>query len=120
MKPLIIIIFFFLISQNVCERCDDKQNAKSFSDCKGLELISGYAACCFADEKYTMFDGEHIVKKCVGATKEQSENITLLKEEERKDIEDEGFDGRVEYINITCENNYLFISLLSLIIILLL
>ena len=120
MKTLFILIFFFLISQNVGEKCDDKQNAKSISDCKGLELTTGDVACCFVDEKYTMFGEENIVKKCMGATKEQSENITLLKEKERKDIEDEGFDGRVEYINITCENNYLFISLLSLIVILLL
>ena len=120
MKTLFIITFFFLISQNMGERCDDNQNAKNISDCKGLELISGYAACCFADEKYTMFGEENIVKKCMGATKEQSENITLLKEEERKSIENEGFDGQVEYININCENNYLFISFLTLIIILLL
>ena len=117
MKTLSIITFFFLISQNMGERCDDNQNAKSISDCKDLELTPGDAACCFVDEKYTMFGEDQIVKKCIGATKEQSENITLFKEEERKSIESEGFDGRVKYINITCENNYIYISLLSLMII---
>ena len=120
MKSLYAIIFFLLISLNMSEKCDDKQNPSSISDCKGLELTTGDSVCCFMDEKYTMFDEEHIKKSCIGATKAESENTTLIKEAERKRIEEEGFDGKVEYININCKNNYLFTSFLSLIIILLL
>ena len=120
MKHLFIIALFFLISQSMNEKCDGKENVSSISECKGLELTTGDAVCCFVDEKYTMFGKENIVKKCMGATKAESENITAMKEEEKKSIEDGGFDGQVEYININCENNYLFISFLTLIIIILL
>ena len=120
MKSLYAIIFFLLISLSMSEKCDDKQNPSSISDCKGLELTTGDSVCCFMDEKYTMFDEEHIKKSCIGATKAESENTTLIKEAERKMIEDESFGGKVEYINVNCKSNYLFTSLMTLIIVLLL
>ena len=120
MKPLYVIIFILLISLNMSEKCEDKQNPSSISDCKGLEVVTGDSVCCFLDEKYTMFNEEQTEKRCIGATKAESENTIIIKEAERKRIEEEGFDGRVEYINVNCKNNYLFTSLLSLIIVLLL
>ena len=129
MKPLYAIIFILLISQNMSEKCDEKQNPSSISDCKGLEVLATESVCCFLDEKYTMNGEEHIVKSCKGATKSETKNIimskvedntTLIKEAERKMIEDESFGGKVEYINVNCKSNYLFTSLMTLIIVLLL
>ena len=120
MKPLYAIIFILLISQNMSEKCDEKQNPSSISDCKGLEVLATESVCCFLDEKYTMNGEKHIVKSCKGATKAESENTTLIKEAERKMIEDESFGGKVEYINVNCKSNYLFTSLMTLIIVLLL
>ena len=119
MKAIYILLTIFLISQNICEKCSDKKNPSSVSDCRGLELDSGDVRCCYVYEEYTLMGEKTTERHCVGATQNEYDNIDLIEDFYEELIE--GLGGKVEEIDIDCHSvNYLFTSLLSLIILLLL
>ena len=119
MKAIYILLTIFLISLSICEKCADKKNPSSVSDCQGLELNSGEVACCYIYEEYTLMGEKTTERHCEGASKSEYENTDLFEDFFKELIE--GFGGKVDKINIQCPNsaNYIFISLLSLIILLL-
>ena len=118
MKAIYILLTIIFISQSICEKCSEKTNPQSYSDCKGLEVDEGDMYCCYVYEKIEYKGRTETDRTCYSASKAEYDNIDAIEDLYEDLVKDVG--GEVEEISIECPANYIFISLLSFIIILLL
>lgn len=114
MKTYSIFIFVmltsFIFTDDSAKKYCGGTDAKSAKDCKNLELISGYSHCCYLDGKDK--DGNDS-KGCVPVTEE---NYNKIKDyiDSLKKLSNGGKINKLD-----CNSNYLKISLISLLLILL-
>ena len=118
MKAIYILLTIIFISQSICEKCSDKSNPKSYSDCKGLEVDTGDQYCCYVYGEYELNGKTETDRSCYSASKSEYDNIDSIEDLYEDLVKAMG--GKVEEISIECPANYIFISLLSFLIILLL
>ena len=116
MKELYTLLIIILVSIYKAENCTASEPTQA-NDCHKREQDTGDFRCCYAVEKYT-FMGNYVDKKsCTSLSKDEFDNVKLLIKSLKQGIEKMG--GKFEIYEIDCSSNYLYISLLSLMIILL-
>ncbi len=114
---LLIIIFLFQYSKETA--CNSKSNPSVVKDCIEIELEEEENKCCLFS--YSINDTISIKeeKLCIGLTEEQYEDIknVFKTEVEKRENKEKGI--TVQHADIDCGTNYLIVSILSLIILLL-
>ena len=115
MRIWLLLLFVLFLFKNKVEACEENQSANGVSDCENLKFdddddMPGAKYCCFAKGK-DLFDNEEI-KECWALTEALYDKI---------DDYIDGFEDAKAYsdLSIDCGSNYLMLSLLSLIILLL-
>ena len=117
MKTIHALLIVLLASlYNAAQNCTDIDADKP-SFCHGLTLTTGQYRCCYIYAKAVLFGIESVSKKCTPVTKAEFDNIKQYEKASKEMIEKMG--GKVLSLDINCFSNYLYISLLSLMIFLL-
>ena len=122
-KALFLLMAVLLISKF---QCDDEEGDGDIGDCDveeatGVDQCEKLSAgdaykCCLWEGKYIDEDGKNSFKGCHPVIKEQYDEIDdFIDQLEKGDDE-----GKYDDLSIDCNSNYIMISLLSLILLLLL
>ncbi len=119
MKALhVLLIILLAYLYNAAESCSTiGTEATQASDCKDRTLPNGYAKCCFSNVKYYLSGNMLEGKICIAKTQKFYDNFVPIFKSAKKNIEVNG--GSIDVYEMDCSTNYLYISLLSLIIFLL-
>ena len=116
MKVLYTLLIILLASLYNSEKCSGSL-ASQPSDCYGREKEINDVRCCYVVEKYTFIGSIVDKKSCFSLSQDEFDNIELLIKSLKQGVEKMG--GKFETYDIDCSSNYLYISLLSLMIFLL-
>ena len=117
MNFLHYFLIILLVSLYKAENCTSIAIPTQPSDCHKREKNFGDVRCCYTFEKYT-FMGTYVDRKsCSSLDQEEFDNVKLLIKSLKQGVEKMG--GKFENYEIDCSSNYLYISLLSLMIFLL-
>lgn len=116
MKAFYLILVVLLFSE-IDTKCDGTK-ASSVSDCKNIEVSSGYYKCCYEKGSYSLLGEKVEVKECISVTKNQYEYIDTIIDASEEMIEALG--GKDVKLSIDCSSKSLVLSLLSLSLLLLL
>ena len=117
MKFLYSLLIIFLLYKYTNETACTSKIPSEVKDCTAIKL-EGDEKCCFTNYTGT----EDIILpynevKCIGLTEDQYKEIKNFLDEQIKQRNDKGI--AVQTAKIQCDGNYLFISMLSLILFLL-
>ena len=116
LHALLILLLAYLY--NAAETCSiTGTEPKKASDCKDRTIPTGYAKCCFTNVKYYVKGEMTEGKTCVPREQKYYDNFVPIFKSAKKSIEAQG--GSIDVYEVDCSTNYLYISLLSLIICLL-
>ena len=117
MKALTSLLIMILLALYKAENCKDSTPNEP-SDChnRGKSIEDQYR-CCYVYQKYTLMGNYIDTKSCAPLTKTEFENIKEVIKSLKEGIEKMG--GKFDTFDIKCSSNYLYISLLSLMIFLL-
>ena len=114
LHALLIILLAYLYN---ADPCTDKEDPTKAGDCTGLEVDKekGYIKCCYYNKRYFV-SGKlaENTTKCVH--KKQVAYDDLYKEEKSLKGAIKASGGVIDSLIVDCSSNYLYISLLSLII----
>ena len=123
-KAVFFLLAILLISQYYCDDedddyldkgdCNDKEDVSKVSECEKLDA-GDYFKCCFVKTKDKDL-GEHT--SCEPITKENYDKIKDYIKQYKKDLKEEEGLSSVD-VSINCGSNYIIISALSLILLLL-
>ena len=117
MKKLLLYAFAILLVTQLNfvknQRCGDKNDPSGVDDCKNLALDTGDVKCCYWEAEWD--GGSDSV--CSGITQEQYDNIDDYIDSEEEDSEKDGYSDFE--LSIDCSSNYLVISLLYLLLLIL-
>ena len=111
-----LLITLIVSVYNAVDKCSGVTAGKA-GDCQNLEIDSAHYKCCYAHTKFTLMGQTQEKKECQQITKTEYDNIKDEIKKAKEEIEKMG--GKVDTFDIDCNSNYLYISLLSLIIFLL-
>ena len=111
-----LLITLIVSVYNAVDKCSGVKGEKA-GDCQNLEIDSAHYKCCYAHSKVTIMGQTQEKKECQQITKTEYDNIKDEIKKAKEQIEKMG--GKVDTFDIDCNSNYLYISLLSLIIFLL-
>lgn len=121
MKVLHILLICLLVSlykaandEVFCGSGDDPAQA---SDCHKRKLTTDYAKCCYEYNKYYTNGKMTDTKKCVPFKQNEMDNFVSIYKSMKGNINENG--GSIDKLEWNCSSNYLYISLLSLMIFLL-
>ena len=112
-KALYLFTLMLLINIYSSNECKN-DNAKGSGDCEKLDPDEGDYKCCYYEYDYEVGGEKGTAKGCESISKENYDNIKdyIKKEEEDTDV------GSID-LSIDCYSNYITISLISLLILLL-
>ena len=113
MKVLYSLLIIILVSIYKAENCTVSAPTQA-SDCHKRDKDIGDFRCCYAIEKYTLMGNYVDRKSCTSLTQDEFDNVKLLIKSLKQGVEKMG--GKFEIYEIDCSSNYLYISLLLLII----
>ena len=116
MKALYVLLILLLLSIYKAEDCSNKEATKD-TDCTGLDPGSGVYRCCYQYVKGTVNDKDVEQKTCLPISKTDWDTIKDYVKKQKEESEKAG--SKVSKYEINCSSNYLYISLLSLVLILL-
>ena len=116
MKALYTLLILLLLSIYKAEECSTKEATKD-TDCTGLNPGAGYYRCCYSYVKGTIGGKDVEQKTCLPILKTNWDNIKDYVKTQKAAVETG--DNKVSKYEINCSSNYLYISLLSLVLILL-
>ena len=116
MKALYLALACILLSMIYSRICDgDAENVK---DCQAATFDNTtYYRCCFIDSKAKMGGKEINTKVCGEVNKDEYDNIKKKIEDLEKHMKDTGFES--PKVSVNCKSNYIFLSIISLILFLL-
>ena len=118
MKALYVLLVILLLSQYKAEKCDSDTLPTQPIDCHNREKSSqNEHKCCYVYQKYFLIGTLRREKLCNPVTKNEFDNIENVINSLKGGIEKLG--GIIDTIDVNCSSNYLYISLLSLMIFLL-
>ena len=121
LHALLIVLLISLYNAVVNEPCDPDGKTTTapneLKDCKDRTLPTGYARCCYHYEKY--FSGGKFTdrKYCRAFKQTEFEKFVSIYKSRKGDITSNG--GSIDTLEWNCSSNYIYISLLSLMIFLL-
>ena len=104
----ILLVLQFNFVTNSCSG-----DASSVEDCQSKTLGTGQYKCCFGEGEWDGGSGSG----CIPLTKDQYDNIDDYIDKEEENAENSGLNDYE--LDIDCSSNYLLISLLSLILLIL-
>ena len=113
MKAIYALLIFLLVSRYKAEKCKGSTPTIP-SDCYNREKNAGDVRCCYVYEKYTFIGSFVDQKSCFSLSQDEFDNINLMIKSLKQGVEKMG--GKFEAYDIDCSSNYLYISLLLLII----
>ena len=113
MKVIHSLIIILLVSLYKAQNCTSVSPTQ-VSDCTNLKADPGEFKCCYRFEKFIFMDNYVDKKSCTSLSKEEFDKVDLLIKSAKQYIEKTG--GKFENYNIDCSSNYLYISLILLII----
>lgn len=122
MKALNVLLIVLLLSlYNALQEeysCEDfLHKPTQASDCHGRKKDDGYIKCCYQYNKYYSGGSLKEEKKCVQYNQTQMDGFVATYKSMKGNIESNG--GSYEKLDWNCSSNYIYISLLSLMIFLL-
>ena len=115
LNSLLVIILISLCKSPGESDCQKTVPTKA-NDCYNLNVEANKYKCCYFRKKYTENGKLHNDILCSGVTEEEYNNMANKVKSEMDFIKSKG--GIVETFIEDCSSNYLYISLLSLIILL--
>ena len=115
MKTLYSLLIILLVSLCKEEQCGIKSEAKDAADCHNRTKGEG-ERCCYHNEKFYLNGDIHEEKTCNLMTKDQFEKFVSAYKSKKSYISSNG--GSIDTLEWNCSANYIYISLLSLIILL--
>jgi hypothetical protein len=117
MKVLYALLIILLVSIYKAEKCKGSEPNQAI-DCHYREKsVENQYKCCYIYQKYFLLGTLEISKSCTPVTLDEFNNIKDLIKTLKEGIEKMG--GIFDTLVFDCSSNYLYISLLSLMIILL-
>ena len=116
MKALYTLLILLLLSIYKAEECSNKEATKD-TDCTGLNPGAGYYRCCYSYVKGTIGGKDTEQKQCLPIVKKDWDSIKDFVKKGKETSEAAG--NKISKYEINCSSNYLYISLLSLVLILL-
>ena len=125
-KALFLLFTILLISQYFCDDvtyCEDKDGAKGKDDCNGLKLYEGSKdnyTCCYVKIKAKGNGKSDTMEFCEGISKANYDRIKDFIKETEKYWESQDGVEKYDIKKYDCFSNYLYISIMSLILFLLL
>ena len=117
MNVLYALLIIFLVSIYKSENCDSEVKPKQASDCHNRDKGKDDYKCCYVVEKYTLMGKLTDRITCSSLDEDEYNNIKQIIKSMKQGVEKMG--GKFETYDIDCSSNYLFISLLLLMILLL-
>ena len=114
MKTLYALLIILLVSLCKSEACQG--DAKDAADCHGRDKGEG-EKCCYHNEKYYLSGIMHEEKTCNLMKKDEFEKFVSIYKSKKSGITSNG--GSIDTLEWNCSSNYIYISILSLIILLL-
>ena len=118
MKVLFVLLISILVSLYKAEKCNSTVVPNQVSDCHNRDKsIDNQYKCCYVYEKYFLMGSLEKGKSCTPVTQIEFNNIKDVIKTYKEAIEKMG--GILDTYDIDCSSNYLFISLLLLMILLL-
>ena len=117
MKGLHIVLAIILVAlYNAAEKCTDIFTPSKASECNSLKVDDGFYKCCYMHSKISIGEVLHEAKICTEINKTSYDNIKDFVAEYKKEIEKTG--SKVSSFDVDCSSKYLYISLLSLMVLL--
>ena len=124
-KSLFLLLVIFLISQCYCQDGFDfldygdcyKEDVSKVKDCEGLSVGSSYYKCCLLESEGKINGEKKKEKVCEPVTEDNYKNIKDFIKTRKKLAE--GLGAKDVKLSIDCRSNYIFISIVSLISLLL-
>ena len=117
MKALYLALAFMLVSIAYSRDCDYGVAEKAEECNKANFNQTAYHRCCLFDSKGTKSGQDIHTKQCVPLDKEKYDNIKDTLKKYIKQMEDDNYTS--VKVSIECKSNYIILSFLSLIILLL-
>ena len=119
MKVLHVLLIILLVSIYKAQKCNSTDpKPEQPKDCYNRDKsIDNQHRCCYIYEKYFLMGGLEKGKSCTPLTKIEFNNIKDVIKSYKEAIEKMG--GIIDTFEINCFSNYLYISLLSLMMLLL-
>ena len=113
---LILLLISFYKAQDILS-CQDMQNPVGPKDCIYLPIPKSYYKCCYIRQQF--YVGYEFENKtgCYPYSRSQYENLAKVVQSQKGFIKSQA--GIIDYYDVDCPSNYLYLSLLSLIIFLL-
>ena len=111
---LLILLLAYLYNADACSERTDPTKA---SDCHGLDVNKdlGYIKCCYYNKRYFL-NGNLAANSTQCIPKTQEEYDDLYKEEKSLRGQINALGGVIDSLVVDCSSNYLYISLLSLMV----
>ena len=125
-KTLFLLFAILLISQYFCDDetyCEDKNGVKGKKDCNGLKLYEGREdnyTCCYVKVKVKAGGKSDTAEFCEAISKANYDRIKDFIKDSEKEMESDGEGIEWDIKKYDCFSNYLYISIMSLILFLLL
>jgi len=121
MKTLYVLLIILLASlskaANENVNCGHEDVVGKASDCHSSKKSKDDSKCCYIDYKYYKDGKLEENKLCKEYTKEYVDNFVPILKSKKGAITSAG--GSIDKFDVDCSSNYLYISLLSLMILLL-
>jgi len=117
MKTLYALLILLLLSIYKAEDCDTTKTVEKDTDCTGLNPGPNSYRCCYSYLKGTIGGKDTEQKQCLPIVKKDWDSIKDFVKKGKETSEAAG--NKISKYEINCSSNYLYISLLSLVLILL-
>ena len=113
MKALHALLILVAISVYKADECSSAKPTKA-KDCYHIPVLEDYHKCCFYKRNYFIQGQKTNVTYCHHTTKEEYDNLPNIVKSQKNFIKSNG--GVLNDFEWDCSSNYLYISLLSLIV----
>ena len=117
MKLLYALLIFLLVSLCKADNCTELDTPINPSDCHRRSLSKNYVKCCYVKAFY--YSRGNLYNQTACEHIDQKYYDTLPKRIKSQKAEIEQFGGIIEQLQFDCNSNYLYSSLLLLMILLL-
>ena len=118
MNVLYALLIILLISLcETAEPCTDGVDAADAASCHNRDKPEEGGRCCYHNEQYYSSGTMHVEKKCHPMKKNDFEKFVSIYKSKKNGITALG--GSIDTLEWNCSSNYLYISLLSLMVLIL-